>query len=251
MTLAICMVSKDSDIVVASDSQITLGPVRRTESKIKKIGTSTLWVASGDVVFINRVAQWIDRLPNEIKEGGLLRLHSPLINMLTELQIEAANCWKSMHRASEWEEASWRADGCELLFADILEGPKILRINKCRHDDLLGNHSFEAIGQAAPFANAVLEGYDDKNMSLEGAMITIYCVIQRAISVGLYNLCAPINIWVIRKFGKRAKAYRLTRSEVKALRAASSAQLATDSELCLRLFDKQGLTSPLLKNIGH
>ena len=167
--------------------------------------------------------------------------------MLTELQVEAVNRWKSMHRASEWEEASQRADGCELLLADIADEPKILHISKCSRDELLDNHSFEAIGQAAPFARAVLEGYDGKNMPLEGAMITVYCAMQRAISVGLYNLCEPINIWVIRKIGKRAKAYRLTRSEVKALRAASSAQLASDTELCLRLFDKQELTSSLLK----
>jgi 20S proteasome alpha/beta subunit len=61
MTLVLAIPATDG-VVLASDSQVTSGPVRRREKKIRQFNQRCLWSASGDLALIQRVEEGLDAI---------------------------------------------------------------------------------------------------------------------------------------------------------------------------------------------
>jgi len=227
MTLVIALACNDG-IVVASDSQVTApssgGPVRQTAVKIKPIGSTTLWGASGHLGFVQKIEQLIDGLPSERKNADLDSLRAELINISGSIRKEALDRHRALHAGD-----TGQAPLADCLYAQYRRGtPRILRIDPNGDDVWLEEFGYGASGIGDTFAYTILMNYDVKALPIRLGRLLAYRVIKDAIDIGAYGLGEPVDIWTITNVAQEGEdeliqAERLSQEEMDAIRDASLA----------------------------
>jgi proteasome beta subunit len=229
MTLILALSCKDG-VVMASDGQVTSGLIRETTQKIKQIeGTTILWGASGTVGYIQKIEKIISRLPVEAKAEGLDAICFPLKNRILELREGALN----KHRKLYGTGSDVRAEGADLILADLKESPQILHIDVDCDDERMEEFDFCASGIGHDFAHTLLKGYSIRELSLSAATALAYRVLNKTIAVGAYGLGYPIYLWKIEKDKKSRNitVHQFTRVEVDGISDVVSLWQSAESDL--------------------
>jgi len=186
MTLILGIICKDG-IVMATDSQMTMGIIKKTGvEKIKQCGFC-LWAGAGDVSCIQTIEKNIDTLPVEVKTTGLMD------NLVGIIQ-------RMMH--------SQRKDYVE-RYVDIYKNPAqipLCEIMVCGYNSkrqpiitiITGNgdsvefDDYCSIGVGTPFAQVLLKTLNlnnfVKNISIDQGKVFAYKVIKAAIETGNFGM---------------------------------------------------------------
>ena len=186
MTLILGIICKDG-IVMAADSQMTMGVIKKTSvEKIKQCGFC-LWAGAGDVSCIQTIEKNIGTLPAEVKTTGLMD------NLVGIIQ-------RMMH--------SQRKDYVE-RYVDIYKNPAqipLCEIMVCGYNSkrqsritiVTGNgdsvefDDYCSIGVGTPFAQVLLKTLNlnnfVKNISIDQGKVFAYKVIKAAIETGNFGM---------------------------------------------------------------
>lgn len=192
----------------ASDGQMTTmstgGPVKLSGTKIKQIGSSTLWSGSGEVGPLQKIEKEIESLSSELKNAGIDKLRTTLIKkVIFPIRKDDLERHKALYGRETLERKTPHTD---LLFADYKNGaPKILHIKPDVNDEELQEFGFGATGIGNTFAYTILKNYDVKNLSIDERKALAYLVIKDAIETGAFGLGEPISIWTITQIEEQEK----------------------------------------------
>jgi len=215
MTLILGIICKDG-IVMATDSQMTMGIIKKTGvEKIKQCGFC-LWAGAGDVSCIQTIEKNIDTLPVEVKTTGLMD------NLVGIIQ-------RMMH--------SQRKDYVE-RYVDIYKNPAqipLCEIMVCGYNSkrqpiitiITGNgdsvefDDYCSIGIGTPFAQVLLKTLNlnnfVKNISIDQGKVFAYKVIKAAIETGNFGMDFPIFIWEIKPKEETIEVRKLEGVEINAV----------------------------------
>lgn len=235
MTLVIALACNDG-IVMASDSQVTVGssggPVRLTAVKIKPIGSTVLWGASGELGFVQKIEELIEQLPLERKEAGLDSLRPELIRISGTIRKETLDRHRAVHAGD-----TRAAPSADCLYAEHRRGTcRILRITADGDDVWLEEFGYGASGIGDTFAYTILMNHDIKSLSVHFGKLLAYRVIRDAIEIGAYGLGEPISVWTISNVAEEGEkqliqAHRLSEEEMDGIRDACLAWKEAEREV--------------------
>lgn len=195
MTL-ILAIPTDKGVVLASDSQVTSGPVRATSEKLFKLNTHCAWAGAGELALIQRVAEII----------GAVSATQPLKDLRDQLANTVKQCVNGLLQL-DFRTPFFQGDPEKLLslhpgdfiFVECRSKPVILHITSFGTPEWAERPY--AIGSGNLFAYALLQKYQGVKLSLEQASILAFKVIEEAIEVGSWGLGPPIHIWHIASTG--------------------------------------------------
>lgn len=193
MTLIVTLPVKEG-IVLASDSQLTMGIVRATGSKIYRLNESCVWAASGELALIQRVEE----------ELGSLSTNQPLQECRTLIAQAVGQAVTNLLR-EDFRTQFFSASSEELLdlhkgdfvFAEFTDtGPRVLHMVHHGTSEWVNDIPL-ASGSGDLFAYALLGKFDLTKVTLEMAKVLAIKVIEEAIHVGAYGLGSPIKMYEI------------------------------------------------------
>jgi 20S proteasome alpha/beta subunit len=222
MTLILSIPAEDG-VVIASDSQVTSGQVRWEEKKIKRLNEHCLWSASGELALIQRVEEFIERMPNKSQPLGNIR--DALSNVLKQaVTILLQQDFRTQFLPPQGSpDLLLTLHPGDFMFVEWQEEARILH--------LLSNGTTEwinkpfASGSGELFAYALLQKYQGHSYSLQKAALLAYKVLEESIEVGSWGLGFPIDIWQISKQGIK----NLSEEEIVAL--ADTSRLLRKAEI--------------------
>jgi len=183
MTLILGIPVKEG-IVVASDSQVTVGEVKARAKKIKKLNENCIWAAAGDFRLFERVEERIATIPEKEK---------PLQDLWPILCEIVPKCVEELVSPSQGSEP------CQAIFvfAEYRENPRILFIRENGKTQWQANMPF-AIGNGYLFAYALLHKYQDlivEKIDSKIAEVLAYKIIAETIEVVSVGIGPPIDVW--------------------------------------------------------
>ena len=192
MTL-ILTIPTDGGIVMASDTQYTSGEVRSSGPKIYPLNAQCAWAGAGEVALIQRVQESISDIParhglNDLRDTLARAVQQAVrslleLDVLTEFVQSDPSLLLSLHAG-------------DFIFAEYRdESPRLLHIAANGTPEWIKG-SF-ASGNGANFAYALMQKYQDIELSLETAALLAYRVIEETIQVGAFGIDFPIDIWLI------------------------------------------------------
>lgn len=186
-------------VIVASDGQVTYGEVRWAEKKIKELNTNCLWSAAGELAFIQRVEELINKLPNKGESLDILR--DSLSDVVKEsITILLRKDFRTQFIQPPNPELMLSLHQGDFMFVEFRESTK-----KILH--ILSNGTSEwintpfACGSGAGFAYALLQKYKNLQYDLQKASILAYKILEESIETGSWGLGYPIDIWKIDEKG--------------------------------------------------
>lgn len=206
MTLIISLACKDGAIL-ASDGQVTFfstgGPIRRTISKIKRLGEHKLWAASGTVGMIQKIETVFNALPKEILNAPLTepQLRQAILQNAHTLRAQELQRHRSLHGLGRDIEAGV----ADLLIVEYQGTPRIWHITPDCVDESLEEFGYGVSGSGDVFAHTLLKNFKIKEFSVEQGCLIAYRVLRDAIDIDAFGLGEPIDIWVIDKGGVKQK----------------------------------------------
>ena len=230
MTLIVALPVNEG-VVLASDSQLTMGVVRATGSKIYRLNKSCVWSASGELAPIQRVGEELgglstDRPLQECRTSIAQAVRQAVTNLLqedfrTQYLSASSDALLNLHQG-------------DFVFAECTEmATHVLHMSHNGTSEWV-EHRPLASGSGNLFAYALLGKYDLTKVSLEMAKVLAVKVIQEAIDVGAYGLGPPVEM------------YQLVPGEARAVQATELARLSdtarTIRELECSLFYGNGPT---------
>jgi proteasome beta subunit len=196
VTLIISIPTRDS-IVLASDSQITMGGVRTPGQKIHRLNSHCAWGAAGELALIQRVQESIASSPGH---------DQPLMNQRDALANTVKECMTSLLRLdfrtqfiSNNPDALLCLHQGDFIFAECRSAPSVLHVTVNGTPEWV--RSPYATGSGAPFAFALLQKYADKDLTIGQASVLAHKVIEEAILVAAYGLGLPVCMWHITSSG--------------------------------------------------
>jgi len=199
MTLIIAIPASDG-IVFGSDTQVTVGPIRSTATKIFHLNSHSLWAASGELAVIQRVTEQLTSYPKK---------DQPLISIRDDLGLMVKNTVEALLRVdfrtqfiAQNPDALLGLHPVDFLFVEHREKSRILHVLANGTPEWVEGR-FAATGNGNLFAYALLHKYANVPLAKERAKALAYKVIQEAIQVGAYGLGPPIDVWEITSAGKR------------------------------------------------
>lgn len=226
MTL-ILVLPAESGIVVASDGQITAGPIRSTGQKIFKLNDTCVWSASGELALIQRVGEALASLPAGTPLTGLRDQIASIVNQsagaLLQLDFRTRFFANDPHALLQLHPA-------DFVFVEAAPERAVLHVHISGTPEWVIDRPF-ATGTGDMFAYALLQKYQGRKLSLEKASLLAFKVVEEAIEVGAYGLGYPIDIWHVTSDGAR----QLGEDEKAALQDA--ARLLRDREIELLVAD--------------
>lgn len=209
MTLVVAIPADDA-VVLASDSQATMGAIRRPgDTKIFQLGTHIAWGAAGQLSVIQKVQENLAAIP------------APMSLATAKPHIEAA-VWSGFMAVLQ-SDSRMRIAGFNpaevmnqynsvFLFAAAQSSASVLTVNGSGGSSWAVNGP-EAIGSGDIFAKATFHKYANKQLNVDEAKLLAYKAISEAIAVAAFGLGHPINVWVVNQDGAR----RLEQEELMAL----------------------------------
>jgi len=223
MTL-ILAIPTSTGIVLASDGQLTSGDVRSSGQKIWALNKCCAWGGAGELALIQRVREEIEKLT----------VAQPLGNLRDFLAVRIKECVTALLQLdfrtpfSQGNPAALLSlHPGDFVFAEFTDIPKILHVTSYGTPEWIERPY--ATGNGAPFAYALLQKYQNVELSLDRASLLAFKVIEEAIDVGAYGLGPPIHVWQINAQGTRV----LSEAEVAAL--TDAAKSLRDAEIKLLL----------------
>lgn len=212
MTLILTLPAADG-LVIASDGQVTAGPVRWIDTKIIQLNEQALWSGAGELALIQRVEEAIASVPRDqplpMLRDQLARIIKQSVALLLELDFRTPFAQNNPDLLLLLHQG-------DFVFTECRDGPRILHITLNGTPEWI-NVPF-AIGVGADFGFALLQRYRALSLNLQKASLLAYKTIEEAIEVGAYRLGPPIDIWQIPAGGKVKK---LGEPEIAALMDAS------------------------------
>jgi proteasome beta subunit len=224
MTLIIAIPAKDG-VVFGSDSQVTMGPVRATTTKIYQFNTHSLWAASGEVGLIQRVGEALEVLP---REQPLMALRDTLATAIKQTLEGMLRLDFRTQFVSQNPDMLAGLHPGDFLFVEHRDRPRILHVTSIGTCDWIDGR-FAATGNGDMFAHALLQKYAGKTLGREHAKLLAYKVVEEAIQVGAYGLGPPVDIWEVSSTGTR----QVPSDEIAALEDA--ARLLRGNEVAMLL----------------
>ena len=207
MTLIISLACKDGTIL-ASDGQATFfsigGPIRRTISKVKRLGEYKLWAASGTVGMFQKIETVFNNLPKEILNAPLTepQLRQAILQNAHVLRVQELQRHRSLHGQGRDIEAGV----ADLLIVEYQGNSRIWHINPDCVDESLEEFGYGVSGSGDVFAHTLLKNFKIKELSVEQGCLIAYRVLRDAIDIGAFGLGEPIDIWVIDNSGVKQKS---------------------------------------------
>lgn len=197
MTLILSIPAQDG-VVIASDSQVTSGQVRWEEKKIKRLNEHCLWSASGELALIQRVEEFIERMPN--KSQPLSNIRDILSNIVKQaVTILLQQDFRTQFLPPHDPEILLKLHPGDFMFVEWQQEAKILHL-LCNGTTEWINKPF-ASGLGDLFAYALLQKYQGHSYNLQKATLLAYKVLEESIKVGSWGLGLPIDIWQISRQG--------------------------------------------------
>jgi len=233
MTLIIALACRDG-VILASDSQATTfstgGPIRRTISKIKRLGENKLWAASGTGGMIQKIETVFNSLPMEILNAPLSesQLRQAILQSAHAIRVQELQ----RHRTLYGQGRDIEAGVADLIIVEYQNGPRIWHINPDCMDEFLEDFGYGVSGSGDIFAHTLLKNHKIKNLSVEQGCLIAYRVLRDAIDIGAFGLGEPIDIWIINKTGVKQKS----QPEMLALRDSYASWIEAEEELFKGLF---------------
>lgn len=214
MTLVISIPTRNA-LVLASDSQITMGGVRTIGKKIRGLNEHCAWGAAGELALIQRVEESISSNPASSQPLGSQRdaLSTTIKNCMTALlQLDFRTQFMGNN-----PDALLALHQGDFIFAECRSSPVTLHVTLNGTPEWISRPY--AIGSGAPFAYALLQKYADRDLSVDQASVLAHKVIEEAILVAAYGLGLPVCIWHITSIG----AVELDSPRIAAIADAASA----------------------------
>ncbi|MDO9034878.1 MAG: hypothetical protein Q7U51_06715 [Methanoregula sp.] len=190
MTLIVVFPATDG-IIIGSDTQVTQGYTRYTDTKINKFSSNCLWAAAGPHTLIQPVENNIENLQDDVQ---LDDLHTDISQLITEcmkglLQLDLRSQWYQ-HDI----DALLKLHDGEFIFAEYKDNkPHIVHFWNNGSFDIIENRPY-AMGSGALFAFALLSKYQNESLDSDMASVVVYDVLEEAISVGAYGIGLPIEV---------------------------------------------------------
>jgi ATP-dependent protease HslVU (ClpYQ) peptidase subunit len=181
MTLIVVIPSSEGS-VMASDGQVTIGPVKTRAKKIEKLNDDCVWGAAGDIALIQMVEGRIGELPN--KGRHLQELRKDLCEIVPQ-------CVRDLPPSPEPYFGAF-------IFAERKGVTRILIVYANGVSVMLEDVPF-AIGSGELFAFALLQKYQDLIPAGIGnnklAAVLAYKTIAETIEVVSGGIGPPIDVW--------------------------------------------------------
>lgn len=241
MTLIIAIPATDG-VVMGSDSQVTIGEIRQTGVKIKKLSNYCVWAASGELALIQRVEEDIQQniASREARLASLRDTLSASVNKavtsLLNIDFRTQFCGNNPNMLLGLHPG-------DFVFAEYYDNhPCILHIEANGTAEWV-DFPF-ATGGGASFAYALMQKYQGRQFDVLLSSVLVYKVIEEAINVGSYGLGAPIDIWWVTSNG----AHRVSENERQSIE--DHARLLRNLEVSL-LEDLPKLLESLIKQQGE
>ncbi len=189
MTLIVAIPTKEG-VVLASDSQITSGPIRSIGEKLFVLNRHCAWSGAGEVALIQRVQEAI---------GGI-SADQPLNVLRDQIANAIKQCVTSLlqldFRTQFFQgnpDALLNLHPGDFVFAECRSDPIILHITSYGTPEYVLKPF--ATGNGSPFAYALLQKYQNRELTIQQASVVAFKIIEEAIDVGSYGLGPPVNIW--------------------------------------------------------
>jgi len=221
MTLILALTAKDG-VVMASDGQLTSGPVRATSTKIYKLNDRVLWSASGELALIQRMEERIAVLSN--REQPLINLRDVLAQAVKESVEQLLRLDFRTQFAQGNPDILLRLHPGDFIFAEYRDGPRLLHITVNGTPEWV-TWGPVLTGSGDLFAYALLQKYQELELDVQTASLLAFKVIEEVIQVGAYGLGPPIDVWQITENGIK----QLPENEIAAL--ADTARIVRQKEI--------------------
>ncbi len=210
MTLILAIPATDG-LIVASDSQITIGEVRTPGQKIYRLNERCLWAGAGELALVQRVGEHFGALP---QDAHLANLRDQLAASIKQCVTELVQLDFRLQFLPPDPERLLQLHYADFIFAELGREPELLHISSLGSPRMVPGPALAWWAAATSFAYALLQKYQGRSLTPAKAAILAYKVIEETIEVGAYGLGTPIDVW------------QITRAGVKQLAAAELADLA-------------------------
>ncbi len=190
MTLIVAAACKGG-IVVAADSQVTMGSVRFTTPKLRRLGPRVIWGSAGDVGTTQVIEHELQKhLGSGVEDASIHDLRHKLLDVVNPVQREALGRWLGSSATNPLRSS--------FLFAGHTAGHAwIFRINLMGESTIHSPDDFSAIGSGEAFAylaRASLAHYDLPNTDLDLASVLLYRAMADIIRTSAHGLAFPISL---------------------------------------------------------
>lgn len=217
MTLILGLICKDG-IVVAADSQLSMGDLKKTSvEKIKQCGFC-LWAGAGAVSEIQAIEKAIASLPTENREKAHFDGLANNIKQFVHNQRK-----NSVRRYMDIYGGMIPVEipACDILLCGHDNTGKQRLGIITTNGDLVEFDDYVAIGIGRPFAQVLLKNLklNDliKNITAEEGKVFLYKVIKAAIETGSYGMDFPIFLWEIKIHEGIPQLHKCLKEEVIAI----------------------------------
>lgn len=201
MTLIMAIPATDG-LIVASDSQITIGEVRTPGQKIHRLNDRCLWAGAGELALVQRVGEHFGALP---QDAHLANLRDQLAAVIKQCVTELVQLDFRLQFLPPDPERLLQLHYADFIFAELGREPELLHISSLGSPEWFENRPLVA-GNGDLFAYALLQKYQNRSLSLDKAAVLAYKVIEETIEVGAYGLGPPIDLWQITREGLKQLA---------------------------------------------
>lgn len=201
MTLIVTVPARDC-VVVASDGQVTAGPVRWETQKIHPLGRHRVWAGAGSLAVIQRVQIALrerEPAPLEVCADDLGRLVAGCTAEALTLDLRA--------HIRGGETSALEEHSCEFIFVQGFPTPAVLHVPCTGVPEWVSERPF-AIGSGAPFAFTLLHSGWDRQITGREALVLVYRAMEEAIRTASFGLSGPIDIWVLSPAGVKRLGQR-------------------------------------------
>jgi len=215
MTLILGIICKDG-IVMAADSQMTMGVIKKTGvEKIKQCGLC-LWAGAGDVSCIQTIEKNIGTLPAEVKTTGLM---DNLVGIVQRMMHSQRKDY--VERYVDIYKNPGQIPMCEIMICGYNSKRQSKITIVTGNGDSVEFDDYCSIGVGTPFAQVLLKTLNlnnfVKNISSDQGKVFAYKVIKAAIETGNFGMDFPIFIWEIKPKEKTIEVRKLEGVEINAV----------------------------------
>lgn len=228
MTLILAIPAVDG-VVVASDSQVTAGMIRQRVKKLKQLGASGVWGASGSLALIQRIEE---RIGNYEITPPLEAFRDEFASIVREMVTTVLRSDFRTQFLPNDPDTLLDLHPADFLVADFRDGqPRILHVLTNGISEWVNDNPY-ASGNGSVFAYALLQRYEaiiPEKITVKRAALLAYRVLFEAIEVGSYGLGQPIDVWQITEDG----AVNYTEDQIASLEDAYKILLDTEIQLLL------------------
>lgn len=210
MTLIVALNCKDG-FVVASDTQVTEGPVKKlNHQKIFEISNSVLFASSGTVGAKQKYLEVFQRQRSKFNRPLTVEVRHSILRDLGNVVQASWKIWKMAHPESDLEESSKTGSGpAEADMLLLVKEPngqrKIWHITGDCQDEI-SQERYVCSGTGSEFAHALLNKYDGKYAKIEKteahkAALIAYRVVRETIDVSSEGVGGPVDLWIMNEHG--------------------------------------------------